>query len=100
MSEYTDYIRWESRTRVHAGFGMTAGDSHHLGLHNYTEAYPLPNGLPIDHSEPGETEWWRRRIDKAKRDIERIESQHRVADMAEQITDKELDCFLQIMRGE
>jgi hypothetical protein len=70
MSQYTDYIRWESRCRVHAGYGMTAGDSQHLGLHNYTEPYPCPNGLPIDYRDPGQTEWWRKRIEKAKRDIE------------------------------
>ena len=99
MSEYTDYILWESRTRVHAGFGMTAGDSHHLGLHNYTEAYPLPNGLPIDHRGPGETEWWRKRVEKAKRDIERIESQHRVADLAATVTEDIRDLFLLTLRG-
>lgn len=50
--------------------GMTAGDSMHLGLRDYVEPYPCPNGLPIDMRKPGDCEPWRKRVEKAKRDIE------------------------------
>jgi hypothetical protein len=49
---------------------MTPGDSYHLGLRDYNEPYPLPNGMPLDARKPGDCEHWRQRVDKAKRDIE------------------------------
>lgn len=51
--------------------GMTAGDTFYLGLRDYVEHYPCPNGLPIDHRKPAEVPAWVDRVDKAKRDIEK-----------------------------
>ena len=49
---------------------MTHGDGHHLGLRDYNQPYPCPNGLPIDLRQPRDCEHWRQRVTKAKRDIE------------------------------
>jgi hypothetical protein len=51
--------------------GMTAGDTYYLGLRDYVEMYPCPNGLPIDHRKPAEVSAWVDRVARAKRDIEK-----------------------------
>ena len=70
MSEYSRFLSWDRRCRDRGSYGMTPGDSYHLGLRDYNEPYPLPNGMPLDTRQPGDCEHWRRRVDKAKRDIE------------------------------
>jgi hypothetical protein len=70
MSEYSKFNAWNHGCVDRGSFGMTPGDSMHLGLRDYNQPYPCPNGLPIDMRLPGECEHWRRRIEKAKRDIE------------------------------
>lgn len=73
MSSPAAWIRWESRCRNMPAHGVTAGDTYYLGLRDYVEMYPCPNGLPIDHREPAEVPAWNNRVAKAKRDSE----QHR-----------------------
>jgi hypothetical protein len=70
MSEYSRFLSWDARCRDRGSYGMTAGDSMHLGLRDYNQPYPCPNGLPLDARQPGDCEHWRRRVEKAKRDIE------------------------------
>jgi hypothetical protein len=70
MSEYSHFVAWDARCRDCGSYGMTSGDSRYLGLTDYNQPYPCPNGLPIDLRQPGNCEHWRRRVDKAKRDIE------------------------------
>ena len=69
MSEYSRFIAWNRSCSDRPGYGMTPGDTMHLGLRDYSEMYPCPNGLPIDTRQPNDCEHWRRRIDKAKQDI-------------------------------
>jgi hypothetical protein len=70
MSEYSQFIAWAARCTDRPGYGMTPGDTVHLGLRDYNEPYPCPNGLPIDTRQPGDCEHWRRLVEKARRDIE------------------------------
>jgi hypothetical protein len=55
MSEYSRFLAWDRRCIDRGSYGMT---------------YPCPNGLPLDARQPGDCEHWRRRVEKAKRDIE------------------------------
>jgi hypothetical protein len=70
MSEYSRFLSWMGRCHDRPGYGMTPGDTAYLGLRDYVEPYPCPNGLPIDTREPGECESWQKRIEKARRDID------------------------------
>ncbi len=79
MSEYSRFLSWDRRCSDRGSFGMTAGDSMHLGLRDYNQPYPCPNGLPIDMRLPGECEHWRRRIEKAKRDIDLFDREKKLA---------------------
>lgn len=71
MSSVAAWIRWDARCRNMPAHGMTAGDTYHLGLRDYVEMYPCPNGLPIDYRQPADVPAWVDRVDKAKRDIEK-----------------------------
>ena len=79
MSEYSKFYAWDRRCSDRGSFGMTAGDSMHLGLRDYNQPYPCPNGLPIDMRLPGECEHWRKRIEKAKRDIDLFDREKKLA---------------------
>jgi hypothetical protein len=79
VSEYSRFLSWDRRCSDRGSFGMTAGDSMHLGLRDYNQPYPCPNGLPIDMRLPGECEHWRRRIEKAKRDIDLFDREKKLA---------------------
>jgi hypothetical protein len=72
MSQYTDFLRWQSgcRSFFAVDHGCTAGDSSHQGSRSYTEPFPCPNGLPIDTRAPQEVEWYRERVARARRDAE------------------------------
>ena len=79
MSEYSKFYEWDRRCSDRGFFGMTSGDSMHLGLRDYNQPYPCPNGLPIDMRLPGECEHWRKRIEKAKRDIDLFDREKKLA---------------------
>jgi len=71
MSILSDWIRWEASCRTRRGSGITAGDTMHCGLGEYDSLRPCPNGIPIDKRLPGDAEWWRERVERARRDIEK-----------------------------
>ena len=79
MSEYSKFYAWDRRCSDRGSFGMTAGDSMHLGARDYNQPYPCPNGLPLDMRLPGECEHWRKRIEKAKRDIDLFDREKKMA---------------------
>ena len=79
MSEYSKFNAWNHGCVDRGSFGMTAGDSMHLGARDYNQPYPCPNGLPIDMRLPGECEHWRKRIEKAKRDIDLFDREKKLA---------------------
>lgn len=79
MSEHSRYLAWDARCRDRGSYGMTAGDSLHLGLRDYNQPYPCPNGLPLDARLPGECEHWRRRVEKARRDIDLFDREMKLA---------------------
>ena len=93
MSEYSRFLSWDRRCSDRGSFGMTAGDSMHLGARDYNQPYPCPNGLPIDMRLLGECEHWRRRIEKAKRDIETWNRDIAIQQRSESITDDEFDIW-------
>lgn len=90
MSDYSRFISWYAWCRDRGGYGMTPGDCWHLGLRDYNQPFPCPNGLPIDTREPQDCEPWRNRIEKAKRDIETHKSEQRVSELAEELTDEQI----------
>jgi hypothetical protein len=70
MSEYSRFNAWDWSCLDRGSYGMTAGDSFWQGLRDYNQMRPCPNGLPLDARLPSDCEHWRKRIEKAKRDIE------------------------------
>jgi hypothetical protein len=99
MSEYSRFLAWSARCHDRPGYGMTPGDTAYLGLRDYVEPYPCPNGLPIDTREPGECESWRRRIEKAKRSIENWNRDIQIQLVAESITDEQVDIYVRAMQA-
>jgi hypothetical protein len=79
VSEYSKFNAWNRGCVDRGSFGMTSGDSMHLGLRDYNQPYPCPNGLPLDMRLPGECEHWRKRIEKAKRDIDLFDREKKLA---------------------
>ena len=98
MSEYSKFYAWDRRCSDRGSFGMTSGDSMHLGLRDYNQPYPCPNGLPLDMRLPGECEHWRRRVEKAKRFIGEWNSEQRVRSVADSITDEEILSDIEVIR--
>lgn len=90
MSSVAAFIRWDARCRNMPGHGMTAGDTHYLGLRDYVEMYPCPNGLPIDHRQPADVPAWNARVAKAKLDIEKHKSEQRVLWLASEMTKEQI----------
>jgi hypothetical protein len=78
---------------------MTPGDTMHLGLRDYNEMYPCPNGLPVQTGGPQASEAWQKRLAKTKQFIEQWNSDQRVERLTEAITDEQLDLFLELMKG-
>ena len=79
MSEYSKFYAWDRRCVDRGSYGMTPGDSMHLGARDYNQPYPCPNGLPLDMRLPGECEHWRMRIEKAKRFIDLFDREKKLA---------------------
>ena len=98
MSGYSRFLAWSARCHDRPGYGLTPGDTAYLGLRDYVEPYPCPNGLPIDTREPGECESWRRRVEKAKRDIEAWNRGVAIQQRAEAITDDEFDIWFDTLK--
>jgi hypothetical protein len=98
MSEYSRFLAWDRRCIDRGSYGMTAGDSMALGLRDYNQPYPCPNGLPLDMREPGDCEHWRKRIEKAKRFIGEWNSENRVREVADSITDEEILLEIEVVR--
>lgn len=98
MSSVAAFIRWDSRTRNMPAHGATAGDTYYLGLRDYVEMYPCPNGLPIDHRQPADVPSWNDRVSKAKRDIEKHKSEQRVQLLAETISDEQIITEIEAIR--
>jgi hypothetical protein len=99
MSDYSRFISWDARCTDRGGYGMTPGDTLHLGLRDYNEMYPCPNGLPVQTGGPQKSEAWQKRLAKAKQFIEQWNTEQRVDRLAEAITDEQLDLFLELMKG-
>jgi hypothetical protein len=78
--------------------GVTAGDTYYLGLRDYVEMYPCPNGLPIDYREPADVRAWNDRVAKAKRDIEKHKSEQRVQLLADELTDETILSEIEAIR--
>jgi hypothetical protein len=78
--------------------GVTAGDTYYLGLRDYVEMYPCPNGLPIDLREPAEVPAWNARVAKAKLDIEKHKSEQRVQLLADELTDETILSEIEAIR--
>ena len=74
MGTLTDHNRWLSGCRhvSNNGTHLTPGDIVHCGLGDYVESMRCPNGLPVDRRTPDQVPAWRRRVEKARRDIVRI----------------------------
>ncbi len=70
MSDYSRFVSWDARCTDRGGYGMTPGDTLHLGLRDYNEMYPCPNGLPVQTGGPQKSEHWRSRVASAKRFID------------------------------
>jgi len=94
MSDYSRFISWDARCTDRGGYGVTPGDTMHLGLRDYNEMYPCPNGLPVQTGGPQASEAWQKRVAKAKRDIEQWNSDQRVVLLAGSITDEQFEVWL------
>lgn len=99
MSSVAAWIRWDSRCRSMPAHGMTAGDTFYLGLRDYVEHYPCPNGLPIDNRHPADVPAWVDRVAKAKQDIEKHKSEHRVKVMAAALQPSVVKAFLRALNN-
>jgi hypothetical protein len=98
MSEYSRFIAWDRSCSDRPGYGMTSGDTMHLGLRDYNEQYPCPNGLPVQTGGPQQSEAWRKRVEKAKAFIEQWNSEQRVVLLAESISIDDVKKGIEVLR--
>jgi hypothetical protein len=100
MSEYSRFVAWESRCRDSTAYGMTAGDTFWGGLRDYTEPYPCPGSLALPGPGVGmDCEPYRRRIEKAKREIAESQSMNRVMEMAAALRPSVVKAFLKALNN-
>jgi hypothetical protein len=97
MSEYSRFLAWDRRCIDRGSYGMTSGDSMALGLRDYNQPYPCPNGLPLDARQPGDCEHWRNRVAKAKQDIEWHRREFAAAEMV--FSEKDISELILIAKG-
>jgi hypothetical protein len=76
---------------------MTPGDTLHLGLRDYNEMHPCPNGLPVQTGGPQKSEAWQKRLAKARRFIERHESEHTVRNLVATLQPSVVKAFLRAL---
>jgi len=95
MSSGADFLRWLANCHTRPGSGICAGDTTHHGLGEYVEMFPCPNGLPIDYGLPRDSPVWRAKVEKAKRDSERISGYFRTCGLADQLTEQEVRTALE-----
>jgi hypothetical protein len=97
MSEYSRFSAWNRSCMDRPGYGITPGDTMHLGLRDYNQPYPCPNGLPVQTGGPQESEAWQRRVEKARRFIESYESEHTVRNLVATLQPSVVKAFLRAL---
>jgi hypothetical protein len=72
VSDYSRHVAWQAGIRNAPGqTHRTKGDEFHQGnCGGYSESMRCPNGLPIDRRTPGETQWWRDKIERLQRELQ------------------------------
>jgi hypothetical protein len=92
MSDYSRHVAWQAGIRNTPGQShRTKGDEFHQGnCGGYSETMRCPNGLPIDRRTPGETQWWRDRIERARQWIEMCRQSTERDLLAEQLTEDDV----------
>jgi hypothetical protein len=72
VSDYSRHQAWQAGIRNAAGQTHRArGDEFHQGnCGGYSESMRCPNGLPIDRRTPGETQWWRDKMERLQRELQ------------------------------
>ena len=98
MSDYSRFISWDARCTDRGGYGMTPGDTLHLGLRDYNEMYPCPNGLPVQAGGLQASEAWQKRLAKAKQFIQQWNTENRLREVAESITEQEILLEIEVIR--
>mgnify|MGYP006958837955 CR=1 FL=1 len=85
---------WQRGCVDRGTYGATAGDSFWQGLGNYDEPrYGTGNGEPPDTRIPSDCESWRKRVAKARKDIETWNRDVAIDARAEALTDDEFDVW-------
>lgn len=101
--QYSELLRWDRSCMEGKSFGVTPGDTIMMGMRTYRQAFPCPNGLPLDESNPRDNPVWRERIDKAKRDRaahrERIAWQQLEDDSAVVFAADDVARLVELVRG-
>jgi hypothetical protein len=71
MSDYSRHLKWAAGCRNAPGQSHRCkGDEFHQGnCGGYSESMRCPNGLPIDRRTPGETQWWRNKMERLQREL-------------------------------
>jgi len=71
VSDYSRHVAWQAGIRNAPGQShRTKGDEFHQGnCGGYSESMRCPNGLPIDRRTPGETQWWRDKMERLQREL-------------------------------
>jgi hypothetical protein len=83
------WLNWVNGCVPLKGYGLTASDSMHCGLRDYSEPFPCPNGLTAT-TDPRESISYQNRIAKAKRDIEAFDRESHVRALALAIKPQEV----------
>lgn len=101
--QYSELLRWDRSCMEGKSFGITPGDTIMMGMRTYRQAFPCPNGLPLDESTTETNPVWREKIDKAKRDSaahsERIAWQQLEDDSAVVFAADDVARLVELVRG-
>lgn len=92
--EYADAMIRDRNIVDRRGYGMTPGDTWHLGLRSYDVIDRFAKAREPEERQPITCSGWREKIDKAKADIAASNVEWAIRDAAEKITDDEFDVWL------
>jgi hypothetical protein len=89
MSTLSEFVRWDAGCSFHS---QNLCDSGMRGWHfDYVQPYPCPNGLGVINTEPGESEAWKRRIERARMDAAEYSAEIRIRVIAGKIEPKQVE---------
>ena len=97
--EYADAVIRDRNIVDRRGYGMTPGDTWHLGLRGYDVIDPFIKSREPEERQPITCPGWRAIVDKARRFKEQNDERWRIRDMAAALQPSVVKAFLRALNN-